>query len=237
MRGLRNRTPVRRSSKSVMQRFPRVPALAVAVSVAAAACTGPATAPPSSLPPSLASPSAPGLTTTRAPIVASCEDSVGPVDPLWRHRSSVVGPLGFYGDGRDFRTATARGASGILETKVPVIARGAKPVTVSVRPDEADRARLVYGPALNASFSGGLTLVRFEPCGHGTTAWAGGLLLRDRGTVTLDVKLPGSSRAIGLVLGRPPTYSWRCPSVSHPWPPSQTTGLPEIRGSSTAGSL
>src|SRR6266496_2301992 len=126
--------------QSVMQRLPRVPALAVAVSVAAAACTGSATAPPSSLAPSLASPSAPGPTTTRAPIVASCEDSVGPVDPHWRRRSSVVGPLGFYGDGRDFRTAAARGASGILETKVPVIVRGAKPVTVSVRPDEADRA-------------------------------------------------------------------------------------------------
>ena len=40
--------------------------LRTAVSVAAAACTGPATAPPPSLPPSLASPSAPGLTTTRA---------------------------------------------------------------------------------------------------------------------------------------------------------------------------
>ena len=53
---------------------------------------------------------------------------------------------------------------------------------------------------------------------------------------TLDVRLQGSDLDVPVVLGRPPSSPWRCPS---PQRPSGKGGilLPEVRGSSVGGSL
>src|SRR6266511_4515741 len=211
-----------------------VPALALA-----AACTGPGPSTPPSRPSGSASVSAGGPTPAgpQNPVVVGCRGAVTPVARGWRHRSTVVGPFGFYGEGRDFRFgAVERPATHDLVTKVPAIVEGDRRVTVSIPAAERDRVRLVYGP-IQTLFPDGVSAVTFQPCPEDPrTAWAGGLVLRDRRPVTVDVRLQGSDRDIPVVLGRPPTSPWRCPSHQHP---SGKGGilLPEVRGSSVGGSL
>src|SRR6266511_317083 len=121
-----------------------VPALALA-----AACTGPGPSTPPSRPSGSASVSAGGPTPAgpQNPVVVGCRGAVTPVARGWRHRSTVVGPFGFYGEGRDFRFgAVERPATHDLVTKVPAIVEGDRAVSVSVPPGERDRVRLVYGP-------------------------------------------------------------------------------------------
>jgi hypothetical protein len=228
----------------MMNAFPRSAAGLVLVLAVAESCTGPgASTPPGreSVTPAVTPSVSTGGSSpapARTPLVVGCEDAVTPVDPRWRSRSTVVGPFGWYGDGRDFRVgAVERPASHDLVTKVPAIVEGRRAVRVSVPPGERDRVGLVYGPKLQSTFPDGVPAITFQPCREeARTAWAGGLVLRDRRPVTLDVRLQGTHLDIPVVVGRPPTSPWRCPS------PERSAGrgrisLPEVRGSSVGGSL
>ena len=133
-------------------------------------------------------------------VVARCKHAaLGNGDPNWRDRSLVEGRLGFYGLGRDFRSAQKVPRSSgqyshqlpssgpILGTKVPVVVEGTKPVGVSIA--SADRARA----GLVLVIQGGpYAQVRFVPCRDQTrTGWPAGWVLRDREPVRVTVKEPG----------------------------------------------
>jgi hypothetical protein len=111
------------------------------------------------------------------------------VDPRWRSRSVVRGPLGVYGDSVDIRQAERWGPSAFW-TKMPVVLAGQRPVTLRVASRDRDRVGLTYGPgpsspATSRNGARGLAAapraVRFVSCpGQAVTAWPGGLALADR---------------------------------------------------------
>jgi len=131
------------------------------------------------------------------------------VDPAWRRRSTIFGTwsnlpdrVGFYGPGRDFRSATPA-RRGVLQAKLPVIVRGHRPVTVHIRREDRGRAALTYGPARDrGTLGGGAPIVRFVPCAdRSVTAWPGALLLASRAPLTLWIATrPG--RGGPLTVGR-----------------------------------
>jgi hypothetical protein len=111
------------------------------------------------------------------------------VDPKWRSRSIVRGPLGLWGDALDIRKADRWGPSAFW-TKIPVIVAGQRPVTLRVASRDRARVGLTYGPgpaspASSRDGARGLAAapraVRFVPCPRrSVTAWPGGLALADR---------------------------------------------------------
>jgi len=136
------------------------------------------------------------LTTRAAPGRSASIPTVGcsaaitsRVDPGWRSRSAVRGPLGVYGDSLDIRNADRWGPSAFW-TKIPVILAGRRPVTLTVAARDRDRVGLTYGPAASSPATSrdgarGLAAapraVRFVPCPRRVvTAWPGGLALADR---------------------------------------------------------
>jgi hypothetical protein len=123
------------------------------------------------------------------------------VDPRWRSRSVVRGPLGVYGDPVDIRQADRWGPSAFW-TKIPVLLAGQRPVTLRVASRDRDRVGLTYGrgPSSRASSRTGARglaaaprAVRFVPCpGQAVTAWPGGLALADRQPrVRFEVRVEG----------------------------------------------
>jgi hypothetical protein len=111
------------------------------------------------------------------------------VDPKWRSRSVVRGPLGLWGDSLDIGEGDRWGRSAFW-TKVPVIVAGQRPVTLRVAARDRARVGLTYGPrpaspASSRNGARGLATapraVRFVPClRQSVTAWPGGLALADR---------------------------------------------------------
>ncbi len=79
--------------------------------------------------------------------IAGCESAiVGNADRRWREKSTIVGNLGFYGPGRDFKKSAQRAKKdGDLVTKLPVIIEGSSGATVSVPRDERHRMSLLFG--------------------------------------------------------------------------------------------
>jgi hypothetical protein len=145
--------------------------------------------------------------------VASCEQAAaGNGARDWRANATAVGRVGFFGEGRDFRTAQKqpiadypalrkRGISApILVTKVPVIVEGREPVTVAIAPADRARAGLVAGIPFGR---GPFAEIRFVPCAHQVrTGWPAGWVLRSHDPVTVlihESNAPGSQ----LVVGRP----------------------------------
>jgi hypothetical protein len=143
-------------------------------------------------------------------VVARCEHAaLGNGDPEWRDRSLVEGRLGFYGLGRDFRSAQKIPRSSsqfshqlpssgpILGTKLPVVVVGTKPIGVSIAPADRARAGLVL-----AIQGGPYAEVRFVPCrDRARTDWPAGWVLRDREPVRVTVKEPGKPASELLVGG------------------------------------
>ena len=141
--------------------------------------------------------------------VARCDSAVGgSADRRWRERSTVVGNVGFYGPGRDFRTAQRTAKGGDLMTKMPVIIQGDLGATVWVPRGERDRVALLFGKSPGPDpneIRDGNTKVRFEPCtDRERTGFVGGLALRDRQPVALRVRLQGTHRIHTVTLGRLP---------------------------------
>jgi hypothetical protein len=135
------------------------------------------------------------------PTVGCSAAITSPVDPRWRSRSVVRGPLGVYGDPVDIRQADRWGPSAFW-TKIPVLLAGQRPVTLRVASRDRDRVGLTYGPGPSSPASSrngarGLAeaprAVRFVPCrGQAETAWPGGLALADRQPrVRFEVRVEG----------------------------------------------
>lgn len=123
------------------------------------------------------------------------------VDPRWRSRSVVRGPLGVYGDSTDIRKADRWGPSAFW-TKIPVILAGQRPVTLRVASRDRHRVGLTYGPGPSSPASSrngarGLAAapraMRFVSCPRrAVTAWPGGLALADRQPrVRFEVRVEG----------------------------------------------
>ena len=152
-------------------------------------------------------------------VVARCKHAaLGNGDPEWRDRSFVEGRLGFYGPGRDFRSAQKiprspgqyshqlPSSGPILGTKVPVVVEGTKPVGMSIAPADRARAGLVV-----AIQGGPYAEVRFVPCrDHARTGWPAGWVLRDREPVRVTVKEPGEPASELLVGGGSPSTTGWC---------------------------
>jgi hypothetical protein len=76
---------------------------------------------------------------------------------------------------------------------------GTDPVTVSVPPEDRGEVGLLYGSS--RGYTEPLASVDFEPCpGQNGTSWPGGLVVADRGPVTLLVEEDGSDDVRRLVL-------------------------------------
>jgi hypothetical protein len=121
--------------------------------------------------------------------IARCELGGGAASD-WRKHSTALGPVGFYGPGRDFRKAPKL-------DKVPIIVEGSKPVTLSIAPADRSHAGILVISA------GPYSQVRFIPCpGQPRTGWAGGFLLRNRQPVRVLVQV-GDGDTSGLTVGRP----------------------------------
>lgn len=146
-------------------------------------------------------------------VVARCDSAiVGNADPRWRENSTVVGNLGFYGTGRDFRDSAQRsGKEGDLVTKLPVIIEGLSGATVWVPRTEQDRVALLFGHTPTRGeddeyrIEDGYAKVRFEPCADKRrTGWPGGFVLKDRENIVVKVRLDGANRVTIVTLGRLP---------------------------------
>jgi hypothetical protein len=138
--------------------------------------------------------------------VARCDSAVsGNADRRWRERSTVVGNVGFYGPGRDFRSAQRSDGGGDLITKMPVIIQGDAGATVWIPRDERDRVALLFGKIAASEpyeIRDGYVQVRFEPCtDRERTGFVGGLVLRDRRPVDLKVLLEGKEQRHTVTMG------------------------------------
>lgn len=122
------------------------------------------------------------------------------VDPTWRSRSVVSGRFGLYGDSGDLRTADRWGRDAYW-TKIPVILDGHRAAMLRVASRDRHRVGLTYGPDASSpgtSTDGADSLtaapreMRFVPCqDRSPSAWPGGLILSDRKTVSLRVRVNG----------------------------------------------
>lgn len=154
-----------------------------------------------------------------APQVASCD--LGPVmigsgKPTWRRESLSAGPLGIRRQPLHDMTPYRRAEPGVLVAKAPVLIEGHEPVTLSVPPRLAQRVFLYYGfhegpdGKRSTSFYGypGSRSIEFQPCADKPrTIWPGGIRVRGRKPVHLDVTVAGQSDSIPLRLGRPKVYA------------------------------
>ena len=127
-------------------------------------------------------------------------------DSGWRQRSTVVGNLGFYGPGRDFDLAYRHEEGGDLVLKLPIVIEGNSGATVWVPREERDRLALLFGKIQASepySIDDGYARVRFEPCrNRKRTGFVGGLVLRDRRQVVLNVRLHGTEQTNSVTLGK-----------------------------------
>jgi hypothetical protein len=116
---------------------------------------------------------------------ARCETGFGGTpERTWRRNATSTGPVGFYGTGRDFLSPHFT-----KQDKMPLIVEGHEPITLSITEQDSSHARLqAPTPKRWAPY----TEIRFVPCADkARTAWAAGLLLRNRQPVTLIVRRSG----------------------------------------------
>jgi hypothetical protein len=130
------------------------------------------------------------------------------VDPRWRSRSVVRGPLGLYGHPLDIRKADRWGPSAFW-TKIPVILAGQRPVTLRVASRDRHRVGLTYGPGPSSPASSrngarGLAAapraVRFASCPRrAVTAWPGLALADRQPRIRFEVRVEGQGwRSLSL---------------------------------------
>jgi hypothetical protein len=151
--------------------------------------------------------------------IASCDPGpvmIGSGKPTWRRESVVAGSLGIRRDPLREMTPYRRTEPNVLVTKAPILIEGSDPVTLSVPPALTHRVFLYYGfhegsnGKRSTSFYGypGSSTVEFQPCADKPrTIWPGGLRVKGRAPVHLDVTVEGNPTPISLPLGRPSVYS------------------------------
>jgi hypothetical protein len=153
--------------------------------------------------------------------VASCEPGpvmIGSGKASWRRESAVAGPLGIRRRPLSEMSPYSRHKPNVLVTKAPILVEGSDPVTLSVPPALAHRVFLYYGfhtgpdGRRSTGFSGypGDSAIEFQPCtDKPRTVWPGGLRVKGRDAVHLDVTVAGRPEPIALPLGRPAVYDGR----------------------------
>jgi len=153
--------------------------------------------------------------------VASCDPgpvTIGSGKPTWRRESEVAGPLGIRRHALRDMSPYTRAKPNVLVTKAGILVEGTGPVTLSVPAALAGRVFLYYGfhegpdGKRSTSFYGypGSSSVEFQPCANKPrTIWPGGLRVKGRGPVHLDVTVEGDPTAISLRLGRPAVHDGR----------------------------
>ncbi len=136
--------------------------------------------------------------------VRPCRTAVfGELDPGWRKRAWVAGPLAllFY---RERRPEHFRPDA---ELKAIAVVRAGATVTLAVPEAERQRFSLLYdygGPRLNRLFrlSDGTSSVRFSPCSRSSdypgreTQFNGGFFVRDAHCAAIDVWVEGRTNPI-----------------------------------------
>ncbi|HET9164051.1 MAG TPA: hypothetical protein VFN89_11515 [Solirubrobacterales bacterium] len=149
------------------------------------------------------------------PRVVSCAPGpvmIGSGKPTWRRESVVAGPLGIRRHPLHDMSPYSPTKPNVLVTKAPILVDGSDPVTLRVPPALAGRVFLYYGfhqgPAgkRSTSFYGfpGSSAIEFRPCtDKPRTVWPGGLRIKGRAPVHLDVTVEGNPTPISLPLGRP----------------------------------
>jgi len=126
--------------------------------------------------------------------VASCSEAATGSSPNWRQGATTVGSFGLAGPGRDFHwSGVQRQKSGQYISKVPAVANGTTPVLLRVPRSERGRVGLDYGDLWTVhSINDAQSAVTFRPCrDRPNTAWPGGLALKNRRPITLEVEIGG----------------------------------------------
>jgi hypothetical protein len=143
--------------------------------------------------------------------VAPCEKAIiGHGSADWRSESVVAGPVGVR---RHPLSSMSRTRNGLV-TKMPLLAEGRAPetVTVSVPPALRRRVFLYYGrvlgrhgqPTTSFHAARGYGETVFQLCGNKPrTIWPGGVRIKGAGPVHLKVRVDGLGEALQLPLGRP----------------------------------
>lgn len=138
--------------------------------------------------------------------IATCEEAgLGAPSAGWRRDATSVGGFGLIGPGRDFRSvAVIELKNGQFLTKLPAIAEGSEQVRVTVPQHLSRRVGLDFGDFWTEErVRDANREVLFRPCkGRERTGWPGGLILRDRGPILLEVRIAGDDRVHMLRVGR-----------------------------------
>lgn len=161
------------------------------------------------------------LAASAEPHVASCDPGpvmIGSGKATWRRESLSAGPLGIRRRPLRDMTPRSRQEPSVLVTKAPILVEGGDAVTLAVPASLVNRVFLYYGfhegpdGKRSTSFNGypGSSSVEFRPCADKPrTIWPGGIRVRGRKPVRLNVTVAGQSDAYQLLLGRPTLYSSR----------------------------
>jgi pimeloyl-ACP methyl ester carboxylesterase len=148
--------------------------------------------------PAATSKPAPGKTASSpGKVVARCGQAIiGAGRPNYKKQSTLAGPVGLFGGGRNLSRAQKIGTAFV--TKIPLIVEGHGAVVVRVPATEKGRVGLIYGPVNSArAVDQAATQVTFEPCrDKPRTVWPGGLALADRKPITLEVVAGGSVKKL-----------------------------------------
>jgi hypothetical protein len=121
----------------------------------------------------------------------------------------AAGPLAVF---RNPLRQMSEAGNGQLMTKMPVLVARGVPVTLSVPDRLQNRVFLYYGlyfgrdGTRSTTFvdSPGFASIEFQPCdAKPRTAWPGGVRIKGRAPVHLNVTVAGSSSPTRLRLGRP----------------------------------
>lgn len=154
-----------------------------------------------------------------APQVASCDPGpvmIGSGKPGWRTESVAAGPLGIRRQPLRDMTPYRKQAPGELVTKAPILIEGHDTVRLSVPPRLTHRVWLYYGfhkgqdGRRSTSFydSPGSSAIEFQPCADKPrTVWPGGIRVKGRKPVHLNVTAAGQADPVLLKLGRPTVYT------------------------------
>lgn len=138
--------------------------------------------------------------------VAPCEKAmIGHGSAGWRSESLAAGPVGVRRRPLRAMTQTSRG----LVTKMPMLIEGREPETVrvSVPPALRQRVFIYYGDASSFAQDRGHSEIEFELCGNKPrTIWPGGIRVKGKAPVRLDVFTEDGSKPCVLRLGRPQVY-------------------------------
>ena len=149
--------------------------------------------------------------------VAPCDKAIiGHGSADWRSESVVAGPVGVR---RNPLRAMSRTQNGFV-TKMGVLVEGRAPdtVTLSVPPRLRDRVFLYYGlirdrngqPTTSFRNARGYSETEFRPCDDKPrTIWPGGIRVRGKTPVRLNVFTEGRTEPFVLPLGRPQVYQPR----------------------------